>query len=203
MRLRPAARRAGLSPRRRALLAPLALAVAALAVIGGIVLSGPGSGAAPRDPSASRPGVVLLVPGYGGSTMALAQLAARIRATGRTATVVPLAGDGTGDLRVQARVLNGYVNQALRDGSGPVTVIGYSAGGVVAWLWDTDDQGGKRVGRIITLGSPLHGADLAALGAAFVPGECPVACQQRRRRGAAGSPAGRRSWSAADCPNPR
>jgi len=176
MRLRPATRLAGLSPRRRALIAVLALAVVTLAVIGGIVLSGPGSGAVPRDPS--RPGDVLLVPGYGGSTTALAQLAARIRATGRTATVVPPAGDGTGDLRVQARVLDGYVNQALRDGSGPVTVIGYSAGGVVAWLWDADDQGGTRVGRIVTLGSPLHGANLAALGAAFVPGECPVACQQ-------------------------
>ena len=176
--MRPAPRLAGLSPRRRALITAVALVVVALAVAGGIGLSRSGSAAAPQDPSASRPGYVLLVPGYGGSTSALAQLAARIRATGRTATVVPLAGDGTGDLHVQARVLNGYVNQALRDGSGPVTVIGYSAGGVVAWLWDVEDQGAGRVGRIITLGSPLHGASLAALGAAFVPGECPAACQQ-------------------------
>jgi triacylglycerol lipase len=178
MRMRPAPRLAGLSPRRRALITVVALVVVALAVAGGIGLSHSGSAAAPQDPSASRPGYVLLVPGYGGSTSALVQLAARIRATGRTATVVPLAGDGTGDLHVQARVLNGYVNQALRDGSGPVTVIGYSAGGVVAWLWDVEDQGAGRVGRIITLGSPLHGASLAALGAAFVPGECPAACQQ-------------------------
>jgi triacylglycerol lipase len=178
MPLRPATRLAGLSPRRRALIAVVALAVVALAVLGGIGLNRSGPDAASRDPSAGRPGHVLLVPGYGGSTTALTQLAGRIRATGRTATVVPLAGNGTGDLQVQARVLNGYVNQALRDGSGPVTIIGYSAGGVVAWLWDADDRGGARVGRIITLGSPLHGANLAALGAAFVPGECPVACQQ-------------------------
>lgn len=107
MPLRPAARLAGLSPRRRGLLAVIALVVVALAV-GGVLLAGRGS-SPPADPAASRPSYVLLVPGYGGSTTALSQLAARIRATGRTATVVPLAGDGTGDLQVQARVLNGYV----------------------------------------------------------------------------------------------
>ena len=174
--MRPAARVAGLSPRRRVLISAVALAVIALAAFGGVQLARSGSG--PADLSASRPSHVLLVPGYGGSTTALSQLAARIRATGRSATVVPLAGDGTGDLQVQARVLNGYVNQALRDGSGPVTVIGYSAGGVVAWLWDVDFKGGAKVRQFITLGSPLHGASLAALGAAFVPGECPAACQQ-------------------------
>jgi triacylglycerol lipase len=125
-----------------------------------------------------RPGVVLLVPGYGGSTASLDQLAARIRAAGRTATVVQLAGDGTGDLNVQARVLDGYVNRAIGAGSGPVTVIGYSAGGVVAWLWYVDYGGTARTGRIITLGSPLHGARIAAVGTAYDPALCPVACQQ-------------------------
>ena len=121
---------------------------------------------------------MLLVPGYGGSTGSLDELAARIRSTGRTATVVPLAGDGTGDLTVQARVLEGYVNQAIGAGSGPVTVIGYSAGGVVAWLWYVDYGGASQAGKIITLGSPLHGARIAAVGTGFDPGECPVACQQ-------------------------
>ncbi len=109
---------------------------------------------------------------------ALDVLAARIRSAGRSATVVPLDGDGTGDLQVQANVLNGYVNHAMAAGSGPVTVIGYSAGGVVAWLWDVDYGGVRKAQQIITLGSPLHGADLAALGQAFVPGACPAACQE-------------------------
>lgn len=164
---------AGLSPRRRILFAGVALLAAAAGVAAGIL--------APRgepEPAAGRPGTVLLVPGYGGSTAALDQLAARIRSTGRTAVVVPLAGNGTGDLTVQARVLDASVNQAIGAGSGPVTVIGYSAGGVVAWLWDIDYGGPGRAARIITLGSPLHGARIAAVGAAYDPGECPVACQQ-------------------------
>ena len=163
----------GLSPRRRILLGALALVVAVAAVVTGVRVSGGPRGAVP-----GRPGAVLLVPGYGGSTGSLDELAARIRSAGRTATVVPLAGDGTGDLTVQARVLDGYVNRAIGAGSGPVTVIGYSAGGVVAWLWDVDYGGEARAGRIITLGSPLHGARIAAVGSAYDPGECPVACQQ-------------------------
>jgi triacylglycerol lipase len=174
--VRPIAWWSGLSRRRRLLVAVLALLVAAGAVTG--VVRGLAGSPAVSVAGDDRPGDVLLVPGYGGSTTALDVLAARIRAGGRTATVVHLAGDGTGDLQVQANVLNGYVNQALSSGSGPVTVIGYSAGGVVAWLWDVDYDGVTKARRIITLGSPLHGADLAAVGAADVPSECPAACQE-------------------------
>jgi triacylglycerol lipase len=163
----------GLSPRRRVLLGGLALVVAVVAVIAGIQVS-----QGPPQAAPGRPGAVLLVPGYGGGTTSLDELAGRIRADGRTATVVQLSGNGTGDLTAQARVLDGYVNRAIGAGSGPVTVIGYSAGGVVAWLWDVDYDGGARAGMIITLGSPLHGARIAAVGTGYDPGLCPVACQQ-------------------------
>jgi pimeloyl-ACP methyl ester carboxylesterase len=163
----------GLSARRRILLGGLALVVAVSGVAVGLRAS-----RGEPEPVAGRAGTVLLVPGYGGSATSLDELAGRIRETGRTATVVQLAGDGTGDLRVQAQVLNGYVSRAIGAGSGPVTVIGYSAGGVVAWLWDVSYDGTARAGQIITLGSPLHGARIAAVGAAYDPAECPVACQQ-------------------------
>jgi triacylglycerol lipase len=166
----------GLSRRRRLLAIVCACAVVVGGAAGGIASAV--GGPAQAMPVPSRPGAILLVPGYGGSTGSLDVLAARIRRTGRVATVVVLAGNGTGDLGTQADVLQGYVDKALRAGSGPVTIIGYSAGGVVAWLWDVRYDGAARAARIITLGSPLHGADLAALGAAFVPGECPQACQQ-------------------------
>jgi triacylglycerol lipase len=163
----------GLSPRRRILLGGIALVVAVVAVVVGVRVSRGQPEAVP-----GRPGAVLLVPGYGGSTTSLGELAARIRSTGRTATVVQLAGNGTGDLTAQARVLDGYVNRAVGAGSGPVTVIGYSAGGVVAWLWYVDYGGATRAGKIITLGSPLHGARVAAVGTAYDPAACPVACEQ-------------------------
>jgi triacylglycerol lipase len=166
----------GLSPRRRLLVAALALVVAAGAVAG--IVRGLASQAPALPAGDGRPGDVLLVPGYGGNTAALDQLAGRITAAGGRATVVRLAGDGTGDLAEQASVLNGYVDRALAAGSGPVTVIGYSAGGVVAWLWDVDYGGVAKARRIITLGSPLHGADLAAVGAADAPGSCPAACEE-------------------------
>jgi pimeloyl-ACP methyl ester carboxylesterase len=148
----------------------------AVAVVAAVTVVETSQGA--PSPVSGRPGAVLLVPGYGGSTGSLDTLAAKIRRTGRTAVVVQLAGNGTGDLNVQARVLNQYVNSALSAGSGPVTVIGYSAGGTVAWLWDLDYGGKSKTRMIITLGSPLHGAQIAAVGVGFDPGECPVACQQ-------------------------
>lgn len=166
----------GLSRRRRLLALGCACLIAAGGAAAGIASVAGGPAQALPDPA--RPGAVLLVPGYGGSTGSLDVLATRIRRTGRVATVVMLTGNGTGDLRAQAGVLEGYVERAVLAGSGPVTIIGYSAGGVVAWLWDVRYDGGARAARIITFGSPLHGTDLASLGETFVPGECPVACQQ-------------------------
>jgi hypothetical protein len=169
----------GLSPRRRALVAGVALLAAAAAVVAGVAASGSGPARAITGyPPQDQPGPVLLVPGYGGQTAALSVLAARIQATGREATVVRLPGNGTGDLNADAAVLNGAVTRALDGGAPSVDVIGYSAGGVVALLWARHDGGAGKARRVITLGSPYHGADIAAGAEGFVPGACPLACQQ-------------------------
>jgi pimeloyl-ACP methyl ester carboxylesterase len=171
----------GLSPRRRALLLGVALLVLALvaAVAVTVLVRHVGRRGVP---AADRPGPVLLVPGYGGNVGSLDPLAARLRATGREVTEVPLPGDGTGDLAQQAATLDGYVTSALKSpagsSAGSVDVVGYSAGGVVARLWVQRYDGAHKARRVVTLGSPHHGTSLAAAGTVLAPGACPTACQQ-------------------------
>ena len=128
-------------------------------------------------PDQALPGTVLLVPGYGGNGGSLQQLADVIRAAGRTAVIVTLPDGGTGDLHRQADALDDAARTALKTAVS-VDVIGYSAGGVVARLWVEEHDGKHKARRVVTLGSPQHGARIAAAGAAALPGACPVACQQ-------------------------
>jgi triacylglycerol lipase len=166
---------ASLAPaRRRLLLALLAVAVAAALTIGLVAATSGGHARAGVDQN--RPGPVLLVPGYGGSEAGLDVLASRLRAAGKTVDVVPLPDGAHGDLGVQARALAAAARAAL-SGASSVDVVGYSAGGVVARLWVRDYGGAALARRIVTLGSPQHGTQLAALGA-LVPSVCPTACRQ-------------------------
>jgi triacylglycerol esterase/lipase EstA (alpha/beta hydrolase family) len=124
-------------------------------------------------------GPVLLVPGYGGSMDALDVLAASLRDQGRDVTVVRLAGDGTGDLRAEAKVLGDAAQAALdRTAATSVDVVGYSAGGVVARIWVADLGGASLARRVVTLASPNHGTDLAAFVSGLGSTACPTACQQ-------------------------
>jgi pimeloyl-ACP methyl ester carboxylesterase len=169
-----------LAPRRRMFVMALGLvAVSGAATIGVTAFSGSVSTDSPAGyPAQNRPGPVLLVPGYGGSTTALEMLASQIRATGRTARVVRLPGNGTGSLIRDAAVLNSAVASVLTGGAPSVDVIGYSAGGVVTLLWARDDGGAHKARRVITLGSPFHGAAIAATAVGVLPDACPLACQQ-------------------------
>ena len=167
-----------MSPARRLLLLGVALAVVLAAVAVGVVhLVGRSSTSAAPAVAQDRPGTVVLVPGYGGATSALSVLAARLRAAGREAVVVDLPGDGEADLNSYVPVLDAAVRAALGAGAPSVDVVGYSAGGVIARLWEA--AGGTDVTRrVVTLGSPHHGTGIAALGNRFLPAACPDACQE-------------------------
>jgi triacylglycerol lipase len=136
-----------------------------------------GPGAAEGVPQ-DRPGPVLLVPGYGGGTGGLERLATRLRRAGHRATVLRLPGNGTGDLDAQAARLGRAVRAALAAGAPSVDVVGYSAGGVVARLWAADHGGAAVARRVVTLGSPHHGTDLASIAGLLAPSACPLACRQ-------------------------
>jgi triacylglycerol lipase len=186
--------------RRRAFVGGVALiavaAVVAVAVTAGLRALGDRSPAS--LPAQGRPGPVLLVPGYGGSTASLAVLGRRIAATGRTVAVLHLPGNGTGSLSADAAEINAWVTRELHGGAPSVDVIGYSAGGVATLLWARADDGRHKARRIVTLGSPFHGTLVAGSAAGFAPGACPLACQElvpgsRLLAGvAAGAPAGLR-----------
>lgn len=168
-----------MSPARRRLFLMLitVLVVAGLVVGSAVALRALSDGVSPV--AQDRPGPVLLVPGYGGSTDSLEVLAQELRAAGRDTTVVTLAGDGTGDLTVQAGVLANAADAALqRTGAESVDVVGYSAGGVVTRLWLRDGGGAAQARRVVTLGSPHHGTSIAGLAVSVLPDQCPLACRQ-------------------------
>ncbi len=172
-------------PRALAWLLAVVVATALVGAVGSAAAGGPGS---TRDRGSgtagtltpvdqSRPGPVLLVPGYGGNTVGLQALARRLAAAGHRTVVVDLPGDGTGDLQDSALRLRRVADDALAAGAPSVDVVGYSAGGVVARLW-ARDGGAAQARRIITLGSPHHGTAVDQLGAVYADGACPSACRQ-------------------------
>ena len=162
-------------PRRRLLLAIIAVAVAAALVgIFVVVRNGATTAPAPQD----QPGPILVIPGLGGSTGGLTVLAERLLGEGRDVTIMALPGDGRGDLREQAQALADEVTVALaRTGAPSVDVVGYSAGGIVARIWVADLGGDTLARRVITLGSPHHGTQLASIAGDLAPAAC-AACTQ-------------------------
>jgi triacylglycerol lipase len=138
------------------------LLVVAAVVVGVRIVSGDDEG---------RP--VLLVYGYQGTTEQLEPLAEALRAAGRDVTVVDLPDNNTGDLWDSAWTLGQAADQAMADaGADSVDVVAHSAGGIVTRLW-VSTVGAEVAHRVVTLGSPHHGSDGAA-----VFDECLEACQQ-------------------------
>lgn len=152
----------------------LGLVVAVLVVVGSRAVAERVVDDRPSVDQAER-GPVLLVPGYGGSTTALETLATALP----DAEVVEAAGDGMGDLRDSAQLLADRVDETLeRTGAASVDLVGYSAGGVVVRYYVAALGGADKVRRVVTIASPHHGTDLAALATSVGGGACAEACRQ-------------------------
>jgi pimeloyl-ACP methyl ester carboxylesterase len=133
-------------------------------------LQGLREGDAPEAPEldGSRAPVVLLH-GFGVTSAVLRPLEARIRrSTGRPCLRLRLGCRlplHLADVRRSARRAERALERlAQRARFGRVDVVGHSLGGLVATYWLKCIDHGRRIRRVITLGTPHHGTPFAALG---------------------------------------
>jgi triacylglycerol esterase/lipase EstA (alpha/beta hydrolase family) len=124
--------------------------------------------ALPDDLDGAPPPVVLLH-GFGVTSAVLLPLARRIqRATGRPCIRLRLGRRlplHLADVRRSAKRAARALEQiAERAPLGRVDVVGHSLGGLVATYWLKRLDGGRRIRRVVTLGTPHRGTPFAALG---------------------------------------
>ena len=172
-------RLAGLSPQRQRFVLGIAVLVAtgARGGAGGLPAQPPGRRHPGRAGRASDR--CCSCPGTAARQQAWRTLQSALESAGRDATVVELAGDGTGDLRDQADVLDDAVNEAPgpdRRRLGRRRRLLRRRGGRTSL--GRRRRRARSARRVVTLGSPHHGTDLAGLAGDLAPDTCPVACQQ-------------------------
>lgn len=130
----------------------------------------------PTAVRAAQPqGTVLLIPGYGGGTEQLDALSRQLQLKGVQSEVIAI-GDGEGDLRDYAGIVEARARQLVAAGQTPPDLVGYSAGGITARVATADDP--ELFRKVVTLGTPHNGTTTADAGALI--GQCPKACQQLR-----------------------
>lgn len=164
--------------------APAALSPALVHAAGTFLLPsrGPRLVAPPRPERPERPDPprpVVLLHGLASTPRVLVPLERHLeRSLGREVWRVRIPATGRCDLRDCARRVRERVERgAAERGVERVDVVGHSMGGLVAtWLLKRLD-GGRRVRRVVTLGTPHRGAPLARLGAALLGGVCPALAQ--------------------------
>jgi triacylglycerol esterase/lipase EstA (alpha/beta hydrolase family) len=159
----------GLSPQRRWFVLGCAV-VAVVVVLLVVVAAGRG-----RGPRASGGVPVVLVHGYGGSPASMATLASALRHQHRQVDVVALPQQGRADITRSAQVVSSAVD---RTGAAQVDLVGFSAGSIVVRAYMSTPQGADKTRRVVLLGAPNHGADLATLAVSTDPSSCVDACLQ-------------------------
>lgn len=145
------------------LLTLIVLAVSSWLTAQGVGLTGPTA-------SAQDKGTVLLIPGHGGDESALNTLSTTLTADGYRVQIVDI-GDGSRDITLYAEkvvALGKTVN-------GPVSLVGYSQGGLIARA--AAQLAPELFGRIATIATPHDGTEIAAVAAALDVA-CDTACEQ-------------------------
>jgi triacylglycerol esterase/lipase EstA (alpha/beta hydrolase family) len=118
---------------------------------------------------------VLLVHGFGGTTSSMDRLEGALRGQGRRVVSVQLPRMGTGPIEQSSRAVADAVTET---GARRVDLVGFSAGGVVVRAYIHEGGGATAARRVVLLGSPNHGAELAAFAASADPTTCVDACAQ-------------------------
>jgi pimeloyl-ACP methyl ester carboxylesterase len=119
---------------------------------------------------------VLLLHGFGGTPRILRPLARSLRRTLRRPVIHAALGVGFGDIRDTAIDVHRLLDQHELP---RCDVVGYSMGGLVAaYLLKCLDQG-RRIGRVITLGTPYRGVPLVSGWSALLAAWCRSAVQMR------------------------
>lgn len=120
--------------------------------------------------SSSNKGTVLLIPGHGGDETVLNPLATVLTADGYRVEMVDI-GDGSQSIDVYAA----QVVQTAAAISGPLSLVGYSQGGLIARA--AAQVSPHSFGRIVTIATPHAGTEIAALASAFKV-SCSESCEQ-------------------------
>ncbi|CAN5546327.1 lipase [soil metagenome] len=118
---------------------------------------------------------VVLVPGYGGNASSLQPLTSFLRRKGRAVEPVTLPLNGTGDIDRSARALADAVSGL---NASTVDLVGFSAGGIVVRHYVKALGGAEPARRVVLLGTPNHGTEIAELATSFDPSVCKGACAQ-------------------------
>lgn len=153
----------------KALVGKLAQA-SAVALLGSALVLTACSSQAPAAQPAEVAETVILIPGLGGNAGPLESLKRELGSAGYRVVVADI-GDGQGDLGAYARDI-----ASTLPSYGPVSVVGYSAGGVIARAINQEQPG--LLVRVVTIASPHQGSGLAQLGSLFGGSRCTTACRQ-------------------------
>lgn len=134
------------------------------------LISQPGVGLTGETATASDKGTVLLIPGHGGDEASLKNMSKALKKDGFEVSTVDI-GDGSGDIEGYAKT----VVSLGRKAHGPVSLVGYSQGGLIARA--AAQLAPELFGRVATIATPHDGTEIAAVAAAFDVA-CDTSCEQ-------------------------